>query len=111
MVNKQLALRIADKLDSKKGEDILILDVSQNTSYADYFIIVTGNSDKQIGALSDEVSELLYQEGVKLLNLEGKNTGWILLDYGDIIVHIFSKEQRAHYGLEKLWSDSTIIER
>jgi ribosome-associated protein len=111
MVNKQLALRIADKLDSKKGEDILVLDVSQNTSYADYFIIVTGNSDKQIGALSDEVSELLYQEGVKLLNLEGKNTGWILLDYGDIIVHIFSKEQRAHYGLEKLWSDSTIIER
>lgn len=111
MVNKELALRIGDKLDIKKGQDIVVLDVSQNTSYADYFIIVTGNSDKQIEALADEVRELLYQEKVKLINVEGKNTGWMLLDYGDIIVHIFSKEQRAHYGLEKLWSDSTLVER
>ena len=111
MTNKEIALKVADILDNKKGNDIVILDVSQNTSYADYFVIVSGNSDRQVETLAEEVDEVLFKEGVRLINQEGKNSGWVLLDFGDIIVHIFLEEQRRHYNLEKLWSDSIIVER
>ena len=111
MTNKEIAIKIADILDGKKGNNIVILDVSENTTYADFFVIASGNSDRQVQTLSEEVDEVLHKEGVRLINQEGKNSGWVLLDFGDIIVHIFLEEQRRHYNIEKLWSDSIKVER
>jgi len=102
---KDLALKIVDILDSKKGIDIEMIDVSEKTTLADYFIICSGNSTTQIKALTDEVEYVLKKD----LNLypdhiEGRSGDrWMLIDYRDIVVHVFHPEERANYNLEKLW--------
>jgi len=105
--------RIAyDALSDKKGENIQIIDISGVSVLADYFIITDGTSDSQIKALVENVDEKMTKAGYTLRQQEGQNSGsWVLLDYGDIIVHVFEKENRAFYNLERIWSDGTPVER
>ena len=91
---------------AKQAEEIVILDLRSITSFAEYFVIMHGNSNKQNLAIYENVAQQLKQIDVKPLSIEGrKNAEWILMDYGDFIVHIFSPETREYYSLEKLWGD------
>lgn len=105
MDNKQIAEAVCRVLDDKKGTDIVMLDLSVKSSFCDYFIIVTGSSDRQVRTLSEEAEEKLAQLGVPCKNIEGKNTGWILLDYGDVIISVFTADQREKYNLEQIWTE------
>ncbi len=94
-------------LEEKKGEDIRILDISRISVIADYFVIVSGSSSNQIDALVEHVEEKMHQEGFSLRQREGyRQGGWVLLDFGDIIVHVFDRESRSFYNLEHIWSDA-----
>ena len=103
---KALAEAIADVLDSKKGRDIKVLHVEDKTVIAEYFVICTGNSSTQIKALAGEVEYRMEQRGVEAYGVEGRdNNSWLVLDYSNVIVHIFSRESREFYNLEKLYED------
>ncbi|NLX35386.1 MAG: ribosome silencing factor [Chloroflexi bacterium] len=95
------------------GTDILLLDMQEVTLITDCFIIATGTSERQIGALSDEVVEQTKREcGIAPASIEGTPAGgWVLLDYGSVVVHLFSEEQRAHYQLEELWNKARTVLR
>jgi ribosome-associated protein len=107
MTPKELAVLAAKALDGKKGEEIRVMEVTELTVLADYFVICTGSSNTQINALCDAVEEKLEAEaGEKPLHREGHRGGiWVLLDYGCLVVHVFNSEAREFYGLERLWSD------
>ena len=93
-------------LSDKKGEDIKIIDITGISVLAEYFIIANGNSDSQVNALVDNVEEELHKAGYTLRQREGQASGsWVLLDFGDIIVHVFDKENRLFYDLERIWKD------
>ena len=93
-------------LSDKKGEDIKIIDITGISVLADYFIIANGNSDSQVNALVDNLEEELHKAGYTLRQREGQASGsWVLLDFGDIIVHVFDKENRLFYDLERIWKD------
>lgn len=101
---------IIEALKDKKGEDIRVLNIKEVSSCADYFVIVAGNSKKQIQALADNVEEKLSKVEKKPIGIEGYNDGtWILQDYNDIVVHIFSTEHRIFYDLERIWKDGIEI--
>ena len=104
-------LKIAyDALSDKKAEDIRIIDISNISILADYFIVANGTNKNQIVALVDNVEEMLAKNGYKDCKREGNgNDTWILLDFGDIIVHIFDKENRLFYDLERIWNDGIKI--
>ena len=98
-----LAARAAD---SKGGEDLVALDVSGPLPFADVFLIVTGNSERNVVAIADEVEDVLAAAGAKTHRREGHDAGrWILLDFGDLVVHVFHREERLYSGLERLWLD------
>ena len=98
-------------LDEKKGEDIRVIDISGISVIGDYFVITNGTSDSQIRALVDNVAEKMHKAGYELKEQEGNNSGtWVLLDYGDIIIHIFDRENRPFYNLERIWSDGKDVE-
>ena len=98
-----LAARAAD---SKGGEDLVALDVSAPLPVADVFLLVTGNSERNVVAIADEVEDVLAAAGAKTHRREGHDAGrWILLDFGDLVVHVFHREERLYYGLERLWLD------
>lgn len=97
-------------LDSKKAVEITALEVGSLTIVADYFVIAAGTSNTQVRALADEVEYQMGLEGFEVRQIEGKATGWILLDYHDIVVHVFQQDQREYYNLEKLWADATPID-
>ena len=108
---RALAEEIVKILDSKKAKDIKALYVEEQTILADYFVICCGNSNTQIRALAGEVEEKLKETNVEPHHVEGFNeASWTILDYGCVIVHIFSREAREFYKLEKLWSDSENID-
>lgn len=109
---KELALLAAKALDSKKGVDIKVMEVTDLTSLADYFVICTGSSTTQINALCDCVEEKLEVEGgEKALRREGHRGGiWVLLDYGCVVVHVFNDEAREFYALERLWNDGKSVD-
>ncbi len=108
---RALAEEIVKILDSKKARDIKALYVEEQTILADYFVICCGNSNTQIRALAGEVEEKLKEIGIEPHHIEGYNeASWTILDYGTVIVHIFSREAREFYKLEKLWSDSENID-
>jgi len=91
----------------KKAFNIKILDIKELTTVADYFVIVSGNSTIQTTTIADEIEEKMLEKGYELLSKEGyQSARWILLDFGDIIVHVFHREDREFYNLEKLWADS-----
>ena len=109
MDSKELTKIIYNALDDKKGENIKILDISSVSVIADYFVIANGNNINQVQALADSVKEELYKLGLK--NVEGyRSASWILLDYTDVIVHVFSKDDRFFYDLERIWRDGREIE-
>ena len=103
---KALAEAIADVLDSKKGHDIKVLYVEDKTVITEYFVICTGNSSTQVKALLGEVEYRLEQRGVTPYGVEGRdNNSWMILDYSNVIVHVFSREAREFYNLDKLYED------
>ena len=103
---RDLADAIAEILDSKKARDIKVLHVEDKTVIAEYFVICTGNSSTQVKALAGEVEFRTEQRGLPPYSVEGRdNNSWILLDYSNVIVHIFSREAREFYNLEKLYED------
>lgn len=103
---KELAQAIAEVLDSKKARDIKVLFVEDKTVIAEYFVICTGNSSTQVKALAGEVEYRLGLRGVEPYSVEGRdNNSWLLLDYSNVIVHIFSREAREFYNLDKLYED------
>ena len=103
---KAVADAIADVLDSKKGHDIKVMYVEDKTVITEYFVLCTGNSSTQIKALAGEVEYKLGLRGVDAYGIEGRdNNAWIVLDYSNVIVHIFSREAREFYNLDKLYDD------
>lgn len=111
MTPKEMAIAAVRALDSKKGTDIKVMEVTELTSLADYFVICTGGSNTQINALCDAVEEALEKEGEQPLHREGHRGGiWVLLDYGCVVVHVFNDEARKFYSLERLWSDGTPVD-
>ena len=104
--SREMARIAWNALNDKKGEDIKIIDITGISVLADYFIIANGNSDSQVNALVDNVEEELHKAGYSLKQREGQASGsWVLLDFGDIIVHVFDKENRLFYDLERIWKD------
>ena len=96
----------------KKAEDVVLLRTAEVTSMADYFVICSGRSERQVGALGQAIVDALREEGIRPLGTEGKGSArWVLLDYGSVIVHLFAPEERAYYGLERLWSSATPVVR
>jgi ribosome-associated protein len=101
---------IADVAIDRKASDVTILDIGKSTTLADYFLIVTGTSDRQINAVANAVEERMKELGVRRIAREGLPAdGWVLLDYGQIIVHVFAPEQREYYDLERRWSDAPTL--
>ena len=108
--SKDMVKLVYAALEEKQGKDISIMDIGGVSVIADYFVIATADNIRQVDALCDEVEDKMAQHGYELRRREGvTNSGWILLDYNDIIVHIFDKEQRLFYDLERIWSDGKKI--
>ena len=97
-------------IDSKKGESIDVIGITDLTIIADYFVIATGTSTTQVKAIAEEVEYKLEQQGVQPHHIEGRNTPWVCLDYNSVVVHIFYKDQRDFYKLERLWEDGEKID-
>ena len=107
----ELVKKVASALEDKKAEDITVIDIREISSIADYFVIANGNNPNQLTAMQDAVDEVMYTNGVHSKQVEGNNNStWILMDYKDIIVHLFSKEDRLFYDLERIWRDGKIVE-
>ena len=110
MTSLETAKLAAAALDSKKGLDIKIIKIADISSIADYFVIATGTSGTHVKALADEVEFRLDQAGLSVSAIEGqRNDTWILLDYIDVVVHVFSEDARDYYSLERLWEDGEIV--
>lgn len=108
---KEMAKIAYHALDEKKGEDIRIIDIAGISVLADYFIIANGSSESQVKAMVDNVEEEMHKAGYSLKQREGYGSGnWVLLDFGDVIVHVFDKENRLFYDLERIWRDGKNIE-
>lgn len=106
-----LVKKIVEALEDKKAEDITVLDIGGVSSIADYFIIANGNNANQLTAMEDAVDEAMYTNGVHKKQVEGtSNSTWILMDYQDIIVHLFSKEDRQFYDLDRIWRDGKVVD-
>lgn len=104
---EQIAEKAAQAALEKKGEDVRIIDLRDRGSYADFLVVVSGGSDRQLDAIAGEVEKTLKDAGQKLVGSEGHSGGrWVLLDFGDLIVHVFHVEERGHYDLEGLWADA-----
>ena len=111
METLELVKKVASALEDKKAEDITVIDIREISSIADYFVIANGNNPNQLTAMQDAVDEVMYTNGVHSKQVEGNNNStWILMDYKDIIVHLFSKEDRLFYDLERIWRDGKMVE-
>lgn len=110
MDNKNIALKAAAVLMKKKAMDVVVIDITEKSSFADYFVIASGGSERQVGTLAEEIEDQFAKEGILTKSVEGKKTsGWILMDYGDVIINIFTVEQRDRYNIEKIWSDCCFL--
>ena len=112
MEPKELAILAAKALDDRKGKEIQVIEITALTTIADYFVICSGNSNTQINALCDSVEKMLKEQaGEDPIRREGYRDGtWVLLDYGCLVVHVFSPEARTFYNLERLWNDGTRLD-
>ena len=110
MESKEIARIIADILNEKKARDIVMIDIAEKSSFADFFVNATGGSERQLGALADEVEDKFAELGITPKSKDGRpDTGWILVDGGDVIVNLFTEKTRDKYTLEKIWSDCESI--
>lgn len=109
MNSEQLSRFIAELTLEKKAEAVMIMDLRELTSITDYFVICSGDSDIQVKAICDYITEKLEQENLKIWHIEGyQSSNWVLMDLVDVVIHIFKPEVREFYGLEKLWGDAKI---
>jgi ribosome-associated protein len=107
-----LAHRIVEVASDKKASDVVLLRTAEVTTMADYFVICSGRSDRQVQVLGHAIVDELRKEGIRPLGVEGRGAArWILLDYGSVIVHVFAPEEREYYGLERFWSNATQVVR
>jgi len=110
MESKEAAKIVINAMEEKKAEDIRIIAIDEVSSIADYFIIANGNNISQVHAIADFVEEKLGKSGMLPKQIEGyQNANWVLMDYGDVIIHIFDKENRLFYNLERIWKDGKQI--
>lgn len=111
MESRKLAFRIAELILEKKGENVVIQDLRKITSMTDFFVMCTAEVDVHAKAIMDHIKDQLIYQSIKPWHTEGNSqNGWILLDFVDVVVHIFKPESRAFYSLERLWGDAEIIE-
>lgn len=109
-MDKELLKKVYQALNDKKAEEITLLDIGQISPIADYFVIASGSNVNQLNAMKDAVDEVMYTNGLHARQIEGNSKStWILMDYGDMIVHLFSKEDRLFYNLERIWKDGKEI--
>ena len=109
--SRKMAAMACDALDDKKANDIKVIDIEKVSSLADYFIIASGSNRNQVQAMADNVDEVLGRAGYPVKQIEGYSTAnWILMDYGDIVIHIFDEENRLFYDLERIWRDGKILD-
>ena len=107
-----MARDIVDALEDKKGEDIVLMDIKEIASFTDYFVICTGTSDRMLDALAKGVLEATKKDYKKKGRIDGlSREGWLVMDFGDVVVHLFSPDMREHYDLEELWSDGKVLLR
>ena len=110
MTPKEIARKAVEILDKKKAVDLKVIEVTEQTIVADYFVLATGTSSTHVKSLADDVEYELEQLGVNDGHIEGRATGWVLLDYGAVLVHIFDRESREYYNLERLWTDAQALD-
>ena len=109
MESNEILKIAANALNEKKAKELSAVKVADLTVLTEYFLMATATSSTHVRALADEVEDKLEESGVKPHHIEGRATGWLILDYGSVIVHIFSREQREFYGLDKMWSDGEAV--
>ncbi len=112
MDSRGKALLAADAAESKLAGDVIVLDLQEHTPVTDYFVIVSGTTRVQIRAITEAVEEAMKEAGVPKPRAEGRDDGrWVLLDFGDVVVHVMNPREREYYNLERLWGDTPILER
>jgi ribosome-associated protein len=106
MDSRDFAIMAARALDKKQAEDVLVIDIGEKSSFADYLILASGSNERLIAALVDDAEDQLAKEDLIVKSIEGtKESGWILMDYGDIVVNVLTKDMREKYNIEKVWAD------
>lgn len=110
MTSLEKAKRIVEILDKKKAIDIVGIEPKELTVVSDYFIVASGTSNTHVRSLADEVDDEMQKLGIDVDHIEGRATGWILLDYNDVLVHIFQPESREYYNIERLWNDAARLD-
>lgn len=106
----ELTKKIVKVLDDKLARDIEVIKTEEVTIVADYFVIATANSNTHVRALADEIEYQLEQENIRPDHVEGRATGWVLMQYGGVVVHIFLEDSRQYYNLERLWDDAAKVD-
>lgn len=107
----EIVKKIANALDDKKAFDVKVLDITKISVLADYFVLASGDNSSQLQAMMDIVEEVMYKNEINSKRVEGSaNSSWILMDYNDVVIHIFNKEEREFYNLDKVWSDGELVE-
>jgi ribosome-associated protein len=111
MDSRDFAIMAARALDKKQAEDVLVIDIGEKSSFADYLILASGSNERLIAALVDDVEDQLAKEDLIVKSIEGtKESGWILMDYADIVVNVLTKDMREKYNIEKVWADCDNVE-
>ena len=111
MEPKELSLKVAKLLDDRKAIDVTVIDISPKASFADYFVMASAGSDRQMGTLVDNVEDMLEPAGIFPKSVEGKkSSGWILMDYGDVVINVMTAEMREKYNIERIWGDCENLE-
>ena len=110
-IEKEMAKIACKAIDDKKGQDIKVIDIHNVSVIADYFVIASGTNSNQVQAIVDNVEEQLGRAGYEAKQIEGnRSSSWILMDYGDVIIHVFDEENRLFYDLERIWRDGKVLD-
>lgn len=111
MKSEEILEVVVRAADDKLAENIVVMDVRGLTSIGDYFVVMNGRNERQMGAIAEGITQSVHKNNIPLKNQEGKDSGnWTLIDLSDVIVHIFSNDERSYYNLEKLWSDAPLVD-